>query len=283
MSPRTEKTYVGWIRRFILFHDKRHPAEMGPEEVTEFLTSLAVEHKVAPATQNQALCALLFLYGRVLGQPMPWLNDLVRAKRPRRLPVALTRAEVRAVLEQLAGVSRLVSTLLYGSGLRLLECLQLRIKDVDLASCTITVRAGKGNKDRVTVLAKALVRALLEHLDTVKLQHDADLRRRAGWVELPSSLGRKYPNAGRDWRWQWVFPATRTYRHPETGQRRRHHLHESAIQRAMAKAVRRSGITKRASCHTLRHYPEPRIMRSVNQPSAVLPADLRQGGEGRSA
>jgi len=272
MSRRTEKTYVGWIRRYILFHDKRHPAEMGADEVTEFLTSLVVEHRVAPATQNQALCALLFLYRRVLEQPMPWLDNLVRAKRPRRLPVVLTPAEVRQVLEQLDGVPQLVCTLLYGSGLRLLECLQLRIKDVDLASCSITVRAGKGNKDRVTVLPRALVRPIQEHLDQVKRQHDADLCRGAGWVELPASLGRKYPAAGRDWRWQWVFPATRTYRHPDTGQRRRHHLHESAIQRAMAKAVRRSGITKRASCHTLRHNADSRIMPSRRRRCGFPPA-----------
>jgi len=253
MSRRTEKAYVGWIRRFILFHDKRHPADMGADEATQFLTSLAVDAEVAPATQNQALAALLFLYRVVLRQELPWLDDLVRAKRPRRLPVALSRAEVRAVLAQLTGTPRLLATLLYGSGLRLLEALQLRIKDLDFGAHTITVRAGKGNKDRVTVLPKALATPLMDHLDAVKKQHDADLRRGAGWVELPHSLGRKVPNGGRDWRWQWVFPATRTYKHGPTGQRRRHHSPPAPTCASRS----RHGLSRLARC-PIRTCPEAR-------------------------
>ena len=239
-SRRTEKAYVGWIRRYILFHGKRHPTEMGAPEVTQFLTSLAVDRRVAASTQNQALGALLFLYREVLDQNLPWLDDLVRARRPQHVPVVMTRDEVRAVLQHLEGVPRLLALLFYGAGLRLLEGARLRVHDVDFAANLIVVRDGKGGKDRVTMLPAAVKVALARHLDGVRRQHEGDLQAGAGWVELPDALGRKYPTAGRQWGWQWVFPATRLYFHRETRQRRRHHLHESVTQRAVKDAVRRS-------------------------------------------
>ena len=197
-SRRTESAYLAWIRRFIFFHGKRHPAEMGAPEVTKFLSSLAVEGNVAASTQNQALSALLFLYRDVLGQDLPWLDDVVRAKRPARLPVVLTREEVRTVLLQMHGVPRLMAMLLYGAGLRLLECARLRVKDVDFARNQLVVRSGKGDKDRATMLPAVVKAELAQHLEAVRQQHEADLRHGAGWVELPSALGRKYPNAGRE-------------------------------------------------------------------------------------
>jgi integron integrase len=252
-SRRTEKTYVAWIRRYIFFHGKHHPAEMGAAEITRFLTSLAVESRVSASTQNQALSALLFLYREVLEQDIPWLDDVVRAKRPQRLPVVLTRGEVRAVLERLDGAPRLMGVLLYGAGLRLLECARLRVKDVDFTSNQIVVRGGKGDKDRTTMLPAAVKADLAKHLERARRQHELDLGQGAGWVELPDALARKYPNAGREWAWQWVFPATRMYVDRVTGQRRRHHLHESVLQRAVKDAGGRAGIAKRASCHTFRH------------------------------
>jgi len=252
-SRRTEKAYVHWIKRYIFFHGKRHPAEMGAHEVGAFLTSLAVHDKVAASTQNQALSSLLFLYREVLGVELPWLDDVVRAKRPQHLPVVLTRDEVRAVLQRLNGVPRLMALLLYGAGLRLLECCRLRVKDVDFATNQIVIRDGKGRKDRVTMLPAAVKGALAAHLERAREQHEADLRHGAGWVELPNALTRKYPNAGRDWGWQWVFPATRMYVDSLTAQRRRHHLHESVLQRAVKDAVRSAEITKPATCHTFRH------------------------------
>jgi len=252
-SRRTEKAYVHWIKRYIFFHGKRHPMEMGAAEVAQFLTSLAVEDKVAASTQNQALSALLFLYREVLGVELPWLDDVVRAKRPQYLPVVLTRAEVRAVLGRLDGVLRLMAILLYGAGLRLLECCRLRVKDVDFEANQLVIRDGKGRKDRVTMLPVAVKAALAAHIERVRQQHQADLRQGAGWVELAGALARKYPNAGREWGWQWVFPATRIYVDRVSGQRRRHHLHESVLQRAVKDAVRAAGITKQATCHTFRH------------------------------
>ena len=252
-SRRTEDAYVAWIRRYVLFHGKRHPADMGAPELTAFLSSLAVDRRVAASTQNQALSALLFLYRDVLEVEVPWLDDLVRAKRPLHLPVVLTREEVRAVLQRLNGVPRLIAALLYGSGLRLLECCRLRVQDVDLATHQIVVRAAKGDKDRVTVLPAVIKPDLARHLDLGRTQHQRDLQTGAGWVELPTALARKYPNAGREWVWQWVFPATRLYRDRATGQLRRHHLHESVLQRVVKEAVRRASIAKRATPHTLRH------------------------------
>lgn len=226
---------------------------MGAPEVTRYLSSLATEDNVAASTQNQALSALLFLYRNVLEHDMPWLEDVIRARRSRRLPEVLTRDEVRAVIRQLRGTPRLMAILLYGSGMRLLECARLRVKDVDFGRHQIAVRAGKGDKDRHTPLPTIISADLARHLEAVKKQHDLDLRQGAGWVELPWALARKYPSAGREWAWQWVFPATRIYVDRETCQRRRHHLHESVLQRAMKEAVRHAGISKRATCHTLRH------------------------------
>jgi integron integrase len=252
-SRRTEETYVGWIRRFVLFHDKRHPAEMGAEEVSRFLTNLAVRERVSASTQNQALAALLFLYKEVLDQDVGWLKDVVRARRPRRLPVVLTRAEVKSILGHLQGTPRLMVLLLYGSGLRLMECVRLRVQDIDFEANQITVRSGKGGKDRVTVLPTVIKEDLARHLERARRLHEKDLADGAGWVELPDAIARKYPNAGREWAWQWVFPATRTYVAAETGHRRRHHLHESVLQRAVKDAVLKSGISKRVSPHTFRH------------------------------
>jgi integron integrase len=252
-SRNTEDAYVGWIKRFIFFHGKRHPAEMGEPDVTRFLSSLAVDFRVSASTQNQALSALLFLYREVLHQPLPWLDKVVHAKRPIRLPIVLTREEVQAVLAHLHGTPRLMVTLLYGAGLRLLECARLRVKDVDFSSNQLIVREGKGDKDRVTLLPFAAKSDLLRHLEAVRLQHERDLARGAGWVELPLALARKYPNAGKEWGWHWAFPATRIYIDRETGQRRRHHLHESVLQRAVKDAVRQTGLAKPASCHTFRH------------------------------
>jgi integron integrase len=266
-SRRTEEAYVGWIRRFILFHDKRHPGTMGEEEVSRFLSHLAVDRKVSAITQTQALSAILFLYREVLRLELGWLQNIVRAKPPKRLPVVLTRDEVRTLLRELDGPLWLVATLLYGSGLRLLEGLRVRVKDIDFGANQITVRSGKGQKDRVTMLPAALKDPLLRHLETVRLQHQQDFARDAGWVELPLALARKYPNAGREWPWQWVFPATRTYVDASTRQRRRHHLHESVLQRAVHDAVRRAGIAKPASCHTFRHSFATHLLQGV----ALLP------------
>jgi integron integrase len=255
-SERTEEVYIGWVRRFIRFCGLRHPRDLGPGEVTRFLSSLAVDGHVSASTQNQALSALVFLYGQVLGGSVGWLNALIRAKRPARVPVVLTRDEVRAVLGRLrergAG-SWLVAVLLYGTGMRLLEALRLRAKDLDFAANEIVIRGGKGDRDRVTMLPEAIKGPLLHHLATVRVQHERDVAEGAGWVVLPGALGVKYPGAGREWGWQWVFPASRWYADPVTGQRRRHHLHETVVQRAFREAVRAVGLAKRASCHTLRH------------------------------
>jgi integron integrase len=244
---------VGWIRRFIRFHEKRHPRTMGEAEVVAFLSSLAVERHVAASTQNQALSALLFLYGEVLNMELDWLQGLVRAKRPERLPNVLTQDEVGRLLAELRGTEWLMASLMYGAGLRLLECAELRVKDVDVAKREIRVRDGKGRKDRVTVIPARLVEPLAAQLSATMRLYEADVRAGGGWVALPDALGRKYPNAGREVGWQWVFPATRTYFEARTGQRRRHHLHESVLQRAVKLAVERAGLAKSASCHTLRH------------------------------
>jgi integron integrase len=252
-SPRTEEAYLAWIRRFILFHGKRHPASMGAPEVAAFLTDLATARRVSASTQNQALSALLFLYGDVLDRPLDALVGLVRARRPTRVPLVLSRDEVKAVLAHLRGPVWLIASLLYGSGLRLLECLELRVKDVDLHMRELTVRDGKGRKDRVSLVPLALDTALRGQLQDVAAQHVLDVRAGAGSVALPDALVRKYPRAAWEPGWQWVFPATRFYIDPDTGQRRRHHLHESMVQRAVKEAVRAAGLTKPASCHTLRH------------------------------
>lgn len=253
-SRRTEEVYVQWIRRFIKYCDMRHPRELGTGDVTRFLSSLAVEGHVSASTQNQALAALLFLYREVLKVPVGWLHAVVHAKRPARVPVVLTREEVRRVLARLKGrPTALIAGLLYGTGMRLLEALGLRVKDIDFGANQITVRGGKGDRDRRTMLPERLTGPLLRHLAEVRTQHERDLEAGAGWVELPGALGQKYPQAGREWSWQWAFPAGRGYVEPRTGQRRRHHLHESVMQRAFKEAVRAARITKPASCHTLRH------------------------------
>lgn len=252
-SHRTEDSYRRWIKRFILFSGKRHPLEMGEEEVTIFLSYLATERHVSASTQNQALNAILFLYREVLKRDLNWLDGIVRAKKPRRLPVVLTQDEVQEILNCMHGVPWLMASLLYGAGLRLLECARLRVKDVDFTRGEITVRNGKGRKDRLTLLPASLQRPLAEHIARVRLQHERDQRKGRGSVALPDALSRKYPKASREWAWQWIFPATRFYRDRETGEYRRHHLHESVLQRAVKEAVRTADIAKPASCHTLRH------------------------------
>jgi integron integrase len=252
-SRRTEKAYVGWIRRYVIFNGKRHPREMGETEVTRFLSHLAVERKVSASTQNQALAALLFLYRVVLGIELKWLDEMVRAKRPQRLPVVLTRREVRELLGRLRGTTWLMASLLYGSGLRLLECARLRVKDVDFERGEILVRDGKGRKDRVTMLPASVKGPLRVHLAQVRRVHESDLRGGLGSVELPDAIAQKYPNASREWGWQWVFPASRHYVVAATRERRRHHLHETVLQRAVKQAAREAGLAKPASCHTLRH------------------------------
>jgi integron integrase len=253
LSRRTEEAYVYWTKRFIRFSGRRHPTELGPAEVRQFLSHLAVDRKLSAATQQQALSALLFLYRNVVGRPLEHMGRLPRGRVPTTLPVVLTRTEVERVLAQLDGVARLVGVLLYGSGLRLAECVALRVKDLDLERGEILIRRGKGGKDRVTVLPDALRAPLREHLRRVRLLHERDLAAGRGRVELPNGLAVKFPNAATSWHWQWVFPAARTHRDPASGHTRRHHLHESVVQRAMTAAVRASGIGKRASCHTLRH------------------------------
>ena len=252
-SRRTRKAYEGWIRRYIKFHGTRHPKDMGGKEVEEFLSYLASERKVAASTQNQALSALLFLYRDVLSMELPWIEGIVRAKRPVKVPIVLSVREVGVLLDRLHGPPWLVASILYGAGMRLMEGMRLRVQDVDFDGGELTVRRGKGQKDRRTMLPRKIVRPLQAHLERVHRQHKADLVRGAGYVELPTAIARKYPRANREWAWQWVFPATRRYRHPETGEHRRHHLHESVVQREVKMAVREAGLLKTASCHTLRH------------------------------
>ncbi len=251
MSPRTERQYVHWVKRFVLFHGTRHPLALGEAEVTAFLTDLADRLKVSASTQTQALSALLFLYRRVLRRQLPWLKDVVRARRAQRVPVVLTQDEVRALLNALGGVHRLAALLLYGGGLRLLEVIRLRVHDLDFDRGELIIRAGKGNKDRLTVLPQSLRDQLRAHLVRVREQWQEDLA--AGvCIRLPEAISRKYPAAERQWGWWWVFPAQRV-RESKDGRRWRHYLHPSAIQRAVREAVQRAGIVKRASCHTLRH------------------------------
>ena len=252
-SIRTEQAYCDWIKRFILFHNKRHPQEMAEPEITEFLTYLAVKGKVAAATQNQALSALLFLYREVLEQKIGWLDGVERAKKPTRLPVVLTRSEVRKIFSELHGTPKLMAGLLYGSGLRLMECTRLRVKDVDLGYLTITVRDPKGGKDRVTMLPTNLAQALQRHLLNRRSQHEQDIADGFGKVHLPHALARKYPNAAREWMWQYVFASSRLSIDPRSGEKQRHHIAESILQRAVKDAIRRAGINKPATCHTLRH------------------------------
>ena len=252
-SRHTEEAYAAWVKRFVRFHGLRHPRELGEREVEQFLSHLAVAGRVAPATQNQALAALLFLYREVLRLPLSVPEATVRAKRRPRLPIVLTRAEVWHVLRTLRGTPALVGLLLYGAGLRLNEALGLRVKDVDLGRGELLVRAGKGGKDRRTVLPESSHRPLEAHLAEVRHLHARDLATGGGRAPLPHALARKFPDAGRQWAWQFVFPAARRYVDGASQERIRHHLHETVMQRAMTRAVREAGLTKRATCHTLRH------------------------------
>ena len=252
-SLRTEEAYVSWIRRYILFNGKRHPRELDEKHVSQFLTDLAINGRVAAATQNQALNALLFLYKEVLQRELEFIGGTLRVKRPPKVPRVLSPNEVKAVLAQLHGQYRLMGLLLYGSGLRLLECLRLRVKDVDLHYLHIAVRDPKGGRERKTMLPVSLAAPLREHLAKVKAQHQRDLAEGFGSVYLPDALERKIPSASREWAWQYVFPAERRSIDPRTCTERRHHVHEKNLQNAVKTAVRKAGISKRASCHTLRH------------------------------
>jgi integron integrase len=252
-SYRTEETYVHWIKRFIYFHGKRHPGEMGEAEVTAFLNHLARERSVASSTQNQALAAVLFLYREVLERPLGWLEGLEWAKRPTRVPSVLTASEVQRLLAQLNGMKWLMASLLYGAGLRLRECLKLRVKDVDFEYRQLIVRDGKGAKDRVTVLPVAVVEPLMGHLVRVKALHEGDVASGYGEVELPDALSRKYPRACYEWSWKFVFPSHKLSTDPRTGVVRRHHVYENYVIRGVKQAARAAGITKHVSCHTLRH------------------------------
>ena len=253
MSRSTEESYTRWVRRYVLFHETRHPREMGAEEVRSFLIHLATERDLAASTQNQALAALLFLYRHVLDRELSELGEIPSAKRPSRLPTVFTREEARAVLGKLKGRNRLLASLLYGSGLRLMELLRLRVKDVDFDSHQLFVRDGKGAKDRATMLPNSVADALRRHLERVKQLHDADLANGFGSVHLPKALARKYPNALKEWAWQYVFPSRQLSTDPRSGERRRHHLSPSSLQKAVKEAVRQAEIHKSASCHTFRH------------------------------
>ncbi len=252
-SYRTEKTYVGWIKRFMLFHKRLHPAELGEKEIAQFLSSLASHSRVSASTQNQALNALLFLYREVLHKEIGYVNGVVRAKRSKRLPVVLTREEVRSILGQLHGLDWIMTMLLYGAGLRLMECLRLRVKDIDFSRNEIRVRSGKGDKDRVAMLPSAVKEHLRRHLEQVRKRYEADLKNGSDGVPLPDALARKYPNAVKDWSWYWVFPASKLYVDVRSGAKWRYHLHESVVQKAVKEAVAKAGIPKPASCHTFRH------------------------------
>jgi integron integrase len=253
-SPRTEEAYVTWVKRFILFHNKRHPSSMGAEEINAFLTTLAVENDVAAPTQMQALCAILFLYRHVLEDPVPWIGDVVRARRRIRLPVVLSPDEIRAVLENTHNPTiRLIFTILYGGGLRMLEGLQLRVKDLDLVRGEIFVRDSKGRRDRITVLPRTAIEPLRAHLERVQELHDRDLAQGFGAVMLPHAYARKMPAAPREWIWQWVFPASRRWRDEKTGMEARHHVHETVLQRAIRQAAQNAKIDKRVTCHAFRH------------------------------
>lgn len=252
-SIRTEQAYLQWIKRYIIFHSKRHPRTLGADELKAFLSDLAIRGKVSAATQNQALNAILFMYREVLKTKLPWIDDVQRAKRSQHLPVVLTRREVQALLAQFEGTVWLMAGITYGGGLRLLECLRLRVKDLDLDRCELTVRDGKGQKDRVTMLPKTLVEPIRTHLVRVRQLHERDISEGFGRVYLPFALDRKYPNVNLEWGWQYVFPASRRSIDPRSGVERRHHANPEVLQRAVKNAVRKANIIKPASVHTLRH------------------------------
>ena len=252
-SIRTEQSYVDWIKRYIFFHNKRHPADMGEDEIRSFISDLASKKSVAASTQTVALSALLFLYREVLKKDLPYIEGIERAKRPERLPVVFTQSEVKEVLARLDGVNYLIATLLYGAGLRLMDALRLRVKDIDFERNEIIVREGKGEKDRVTMLPQAIKPQLQDHLKRVQIIHQSDLRLGLGEVYLPYALDRKYPNAPKEWKWQYLFPAAKTSVDPRSGKRRRHHLSEDSVHRAVKGAIRQAGINKHGSSHTFRH------------------------------
>lgn len=252
-SQRTEEAYCYWVRRYVYFHEVRNPAEMSEPEINAFLTHLAVKEKVSASTQTQALSAILFLYRHILGLRVEDLRGVIRARHPRRLPVVMDRSEVYALLSKLTGDLWLMASLMYGAGLRVSECLQLRVQEIDFARREILVREGKGGKDRRTMLPEALAGPLGEHLKQVKAIHDRDLADGWGQVPLPGALDRKYPNASKDWRWQWVFPQRKRWRNVRTGQEGRHHVDATVLQRGVRQAVRLAGITKHVGCHTFRH------------------------------
>jgi len=261
-SARTEQTYVEWIKRYILFHGKRHPTHMGGKEIETFLTHLAVERHVATATQNQALSAILFLYKYVLQKEVDLPPTLVRPARPKRLPTILSQAEAGLLLAQMHGITKTMAKLLYGSGLRLMECMRLRVKDIDFHHRQIIVRAGKGENDRSTVLPDSVIPELEQHLGDVKALHEKDLREGYGETILPYALDVKYPNAGREWAWQFIFPASQRSTDPRTGKIRRHHLDESVLQRAVSEAAKRANINKPVSPHTFRHSFATHLLQS---------------------
>jgi integron integrase len=252
-SIRTEESYVKWTRRFILFHNKKHPSAMGADELNAFLSHLAVDRNVSASTQNQALCAILFLYRHVLGEEVPWLTEVIRAHRRDVLPVVLTRAEVRVLIGRMSGNAQLIARLLYGTGMRVLEALRLRVKDLDFDAGEIVVRSGKGSKDRTTMLPRVTAKGLRHHLEDVRALHDRDVAAGFGSVYMPEALAMKYPNASRSWAWQYVFPAERRSVDPRSGQERRHHVSEQIVQRAVREAARGAGIAKPVTPHTLRH------------------------------
>jgi integron integrase len=253
LSLRTEQAYIAWIKRYIFFHHKRHPREMGEAEIRAFISHLAVKGGVAASTQTVALSALLFLYRDVLKQKLPYVSDIERARKPKRLPTVFTKDETKRIFANLEGTHWLIAGLLYGSGLRLMECLRLRVKDIDFTYQQITVRDGKGEKDRVTMLPVKLKETLTRHLQKVKLLHDDDVAAGYGEVFLPYALARKYPNAPKHWGWQYLFPSVHRSFDPRSGKESRHHLSETTIQKAVKDAIRKSHISKHASCHTFRH------------------------------
>lgn len=253
LSIRTEQAYVQWIKRFIFFHHKKHPREMGESEIRDFISHLAVEGGITASTQTVALSALLFLYRDVLKQDLPYVSQIERARKPKRLPVVFTRDETKRILAELGGTHWLIAGLLYGSGLRLMECLRLRVKDIEVTYGQLTVRDGKGEKDRVTMLPATLMQSLTRHLQKVKLLHEEDLAAGYGEVFLPYALARKYQNAPKQWGWQYVFPAASRSTDPRSGKQRRHHFSEDAVQKAVKKAIRSARLTKNGSCHTFRH------------------------------
>jgi len=252
-SPKTIEAYTRWVTRYVEFNQRKSPAKLGPRDAALFLSHLATAERVSASTQNQALAGLLFLYSEVLGMPLGHLEGIAHAKRPKSLPIVLSQGEVTRLLDAMEGMNRLMGSLLYGGGLRLMECVQLRVKDLDFDAKQMLIRRGKGRKDRVTLLPTCLVAPLKEHLAKVADQHRRDVAKGSGFVALPDALRIKYPNAAREWPWQWVFPASRHYIDEQTGEMRRHHVHETVLQKAVHQAIRQAGLTKPASCHTLRH------------------------------